>query len=115
VISNTKFNHKLGQHLWRIWCSPIQRGRRQLYLQDLNRAFQRWPPTEMTCLNETLNWHTQLETLWEFWSCHLTCVLCSFMAFLTPKPLMAEESHRVYNCDNECLSWSTKCWIFRSL
>lgn len=28
---------------------------------------------------------------------------------------MEEESHRVYYRDNECLSGSTKCWIFKSI
>ncbi len=29
--------------------------------------------------------------------------------------LMKEESHRVYNCENERLSVSTKLWIFESM
>ncbi len=34
---------------------------------------------------------------------------------MTPNSLTKEESHRVYNCDDECLSGSTKCWIFKSM
>ncbi len=29
---------------------------------------------------------------------------------MVPKPLRKEESCRVYNCDDEHLSGSTKCW-----
>ncbi len=32
-----------------------------------------------------------------------------------PNPLTKEESHRVYNCDDERLSGSTKCWILKSM
>ncbi len=32
-----------------------------------------------------------------------------------PNPLMEEESHRVYNCDNERLSVTTKCLISESV
>jgi len=27
MISNVKFNRKLGEQFWRIWCFPIQRYR----------------------------------------------------------------------------------------
>ncbi len=30
-------------------------------------------------------------------------------------PLTKEESWRVYKCDDECLSGSTKRWIFKSM
>ncbi len=30
-------------------------------------------------------------------------------------PLTKEESRRVYKCDDECLSGSTKRWIFKSM
>ncbi len=33
---------------------------------------------------------------------------------MAQNPLMKEESRRVYNCDDERLSGSTKCWIFKS-
>ncbi len=39
-----KFNCKLSEQFWRILCLPIQR----------DRNFQRWPPSDMTCLKETL-------------------------------------------------------------
>ncbi len=32
-----------------------------------------------------------------------------------PNPLAKEESRRVYKCDDEHLSGSTKCWIFKSM
>ncbi len=32
-----------------------------------------------------------------------------------PNPLTKEEGHRVFNCDDECLSGSTKWWIFKSM
>ncbi len=32
---------------------------------------------------------------------------------VAPNPLTKEESHRVYNCDDESLSGSTKRWIFK--
>ncbi len=32
-----------------------------------------------------------------------------------PNSLIEEESCRVYNCDNECLSVSIKLWIFKSM
>ncbi len=32
---------------------------------------------------------------------------------VTPNPLTKEESRRVYNCDDEHLSGSNKCWIFK--
>ncbi len=32
--------------------------------------------------------------------------------FFMPNPLMEKESCRVYSCDDERLSGSTKCWIF---
>ncbi len=34
---------------------------------------------------------------------------------VTPNPLKKEESRRVYKCDGERLSESTKCWIFKSM
>ncbi len=34
---------------------------------------------------------------------------------VAPNPLTKEESRRVYNCDGERLSGSTKRWIFKSL
>ncbi len=34
---------------------------------------------------------------------------------VTPKPLTKEESRRVYKCDDEHLSGSTKRWIFKSM
>ncbi len=34
---------------------------------------------------------------------------------VTPNPLEKEESCRVYNCDGERLSGSTKRWIFISM
>ncbi len=34
---------------------------------------------------------------------------------VTPNPLTKEKSRHVYNCDNERLSGSTKCWIFKSM
>ncbi len=34
---------------------------------------------------------------------------------VAPNPLMKEESRRVYNCDDERLSGSTKRWIFKSM
>ncbi len=34
---------------------------------------------------------------------------------VTPNPLTKEESRRVYNCDDKCLSGSNKCWIFKSM
>ncbi len=34
---------------------------------------------------------------------------------VTPNPLTKEESHRVYKCDDERLSGSTKRWIFKSM
>ncbi len=34
---------------------------------------------------------------------------------VAPNPLTKEESSRVYNCDNERLSGSTKRWIFKSM
>ncbi len=34
---------------------------------------------------------------------------------VTPNPLTKEESRRVYKCDDERLSGSTKCWIFKSM
>ncbi len=34
---------------------------------------------------------------------------------VTPNPLTKEESCRVYNCDDERLSGSTKCLIFKSM
>ncbi len=34
---------------------------------------------------------------------------------VAPNPLTKEESHCVYNCDDERLSGSTKRWIFKSM
>ncbi len=34
---------------------------------------------------------------------------------VSPNPLTKEESRRVYKCDGECLSGSTKRWIFKSM
>ncbi len=34
---------------------------------------------------------------------------------VTSSPLLKEESRRVYNCDDERLSGSTTCWIFKSM
>ncbi len=34
---------------------------------------------------------------------------------VTPNSLVKEESRRVYKCDGECSSGSTKCWIFKSM
>ncbi len=34
---------------------------------------------------------------------------------VTPNPLTKEESRRVYKCDDEHLSGSTKRWIFKSM
>ncbi len=34
---------------------------------------------------------------------------------VVPNPLTKEESRRVYNSDDERLSGSTKCWIFKSM
>ncbi len=34
---------------------------------------------------------------------------------MAPNPLTKEESRRVYNCDDERLSGSTKRWIFKSM
>ncbi len=34
---------------------------------------------------------------------------------VAPNPLTKEESRRVYKCDDECLSGSTKRWIFKSM
>ncbi len=34
---------------------------------------------------------------------------------MTPNSLTKEESRRVYNCDNERLSVSTKLWIFETM
>ncbi len=34
---------------------------------------------------------------------------------VTPNPLTKEESRRVYKCDDERLSGSNKCWIFKSM
>ncbi len=34
---------------------------------------------------------------------------------VTPNPLTKEESRRVYKCDDERLSGSTKRWIFKSM
>ncbi len=39
-----KFNCKLSEQFWRILCLPIQR----------DRNFQRWLPSDRTCLKETL-------------------------------------------------------------
>jgi len=52
VISNMKFTHKLVEQLWRIWCFPIQRVRCCTCMTEIaaQEAFQRWPPSEMTCL-----------------------------------------------------------------
>ncbi len=34
---------------------------------------------------------------------------------MVPKPLTEEESRHVYNCDDECVSGSTKLWVFKSM
>ncbi len=49
VISNMKFNRKLSEQFWRIWCFPIQSDKSCTWM-----PFQRWPPSDMTCLKETL-------------------------------------------------------------
>ncbi len=34
MISNMKFNHKLGEQFWRIWCFPIQSDRRCTWMPE---------------------------------------------------------------------------------
>ncbi len=78
-------------------------------------------------LNVWCIWHTKVETLQEFRSGHRigwiiqdfweTCVAFFNVPLgnkdaVAPNPLTKEESHRVYNCDDEHLSGSTKRWIF---
>ncbi len=81
-------------------------------------------------LNVWCIWHTKVETLQEFRSGHRigwiiqdfweTCVAFFNVPLgnkdaVAPNPLTKEESRRVYNCDDEHLSGSTKRWIFKSM
>ncbi len=86
-------------------------------------------PTERW-LNVWCIWHSFLETLQECRSRHLTSLIkpdfwetrVSRLFSVRretkmpwPNLLTKEESHRVYKCDDERLSGSTKRWIFKSM